>query len=386
MDAAYSRKRILYPSLSGGANEYDLIIVDEASMVDSAMFSSVIRYLEKNNKTKVLFVGDKYQLPPPGVKEFTRIFKEVKDQFNLTEIVRQAQDNPILRLTEEIRDAAFNKREIKFEDFCTHHRGRGVLMGGSEYFMTQLKRCFAKEEYRLDDKKYRIIAFRNDRVAELNAEARSVIYPGVLDTYILGERVIAITPWWTARDPVDGVREIIVQTDQEGTLLSADDSFHPDFSSVPCKRLRIAMDQQFDVTAEVFAVVLNQEGVCPEFDALRLPILEDCEVLLGIDKTGRQVELRNPAWGPYHEIIKPFANVRCNDAARNLRYDNIRPAHAMTAHKSQGSTYRSVFVDARDILGTCCSLGDLQLGYRALYVAVSRAEFGVCILDPRRPD
>lgn len=74
---------------------YDLIVVDEASMVDESMFDDL-----KSYGVPILAVGDHGQLPP------------VKGQFNLMtrpdvrleHIHRQAEGNPIIRLSVGIRE------------------------------------------------------------------------------------------------------------------------------------------------------------------------------------------------------------------------------------------------------------------------------------------
>ena len=48
---------------------------------------------------------------------------------------------------------------------------------------------------------------------------------------------------------------------------------------------------------------------------------------------------------------------------------DIRHCHAITSHKSQGSTYREAFIDASDILS---NPNEVE-GLKCLYVAVSRA-------------
>lgn len=56
-------------------------------------------------------------------------------------------------------------------------------------------------------------------------------------------------------------------------------------------------------------------------------------------------------------------------------FARLRPVHAMTSHKSQGSTFQKVFIDADDIL----SIPDKKLALKSLYVAVSRASEKVAI-------
>lgn len=68
----------------------DLIIVDECSMVDESLATDLLSY-----KTKILVLGDKQQLPPVKGEGY---FTNGEPDFELTDIHRQALDNPILLL------------------------------------------------------------------------------------------------------------------------------------------------------------------------------------------------------------------------------------------------------------------------------------------------
>ncbi len=74
---------------------YDLIVVDEASMVDPKMLSDLRRY-----GVPILAVGDHGQLPP--VKGRSELME--KPDLRLEKIHRQAEGNPIIALSRHIRD------------------------------------------------------------------------------------------------------------------------------------------------------------------------------------------------------------------------------------------------------------------------------------------
>lgn len=74
--------------------DYDLIIVDEASMVDEQMFKDLSTY-----RIPILAVGDHGQLPPIG-GSFNLMDKP---DIRLETIHRQAESSPILRLSSYIR-------------------------------------------------------------------------------------------------------------------------------------------------------------------------------------------------------------------------------------------------------------------------------------------
>ncbi|GGF37136.1 ATP-binding protein [Youhaiella tibetensis] len=74
----------------------DLIVIDEVSMVDEALAVDLLSF-----GTKVLVLGDPFQLPPvQGAGYFTQVEPDIM----LTDIRRQAQENPIIRMSMDIRE------------------------------------------------------------------------------------------------------------------------------------------------------------------------------------------------------------------------------------------------------------------------------------------
>lgn len=78
------------------AADADLIVIDEVSMVDELLARDLLSF-----DTKVLVLGDPFQLPPVQGAGF---FTEQEPDILLTEIHRQAADNPIVRLSLDIRE------------------------------------------------------------------------------------------------------------------------------------------------------------------------------------------------------------------------------------------------------------------------------------------
>ncbi len=73
-----------------------LVVVDECSMVDEALGRDLLSF-----GTPVLVLGDPGQLPPISGGGF---FTEAEPDFLLTEIHRQARDNPIIELALHVRE------------------------------------------------------------------------------------------------------------------------------------------------------------------------------------------------------------------------------------------------------------------------------------------
>lgn len=73
-----------------------LLVVDEVSMVDESLGLDALSF-----GCKVLVLGDPFQLPPVGGAGF---FTSQEPDFMLTEIHRQAEDSPIIRMSMDIRE------------------------------------------------------------------------------------------------------------------------------------------------------------------------------------------------------------------------------------------------------------------------------------------
>jgi exodeoxyribonuclease-5 len=78
------------------ASTASLIVIDECSMVDEDLGKDLLSF-----GTPVLVLGDPAQLPPVKGGGF---FTEAEPDVMLTEVHRQAQDNPIVRMSMTIRD------------------------------------------------------------------------------------------------------------------------------------------------------------------------------------------------------------------------------------------------------------------------------------------
>ncbi|PCJ83154.1 MAG: ATP-binding protein [Hyphomicrobiales bacterium] len=77
------------------AGKADLIIIDECSMVDEDLGRDLLSF-----GTKVLVLGDPAQLPPVKGGGF---FTDAEPDYLLTEVHRQARDNPIIEMSMRIR-------------------------------------------------------------------------------------------------------------------------------------------------------------------------------------------------------------------------------------------------------------------------------------------
>ena len=80
----------------GVMSEASLIVTDECSMVDEALAADMLKFGKP-----ILALGDPFQLPPVG--NSAGFFTKADPNFMLTEIHRQAEGNPIIKLATDVR-------------------------------------------------------------------------------------------------------------------------------------------------------------------------------------------------------------------------------------------------------------------------------------------
>lgn len=150
-----------------------LIVVDESSMVDNLILRDLLSY-----KIKCLFCGDNAQLPPV---HGANVLLENPD-YQLTEIVRQEKDNPIIALAQMAREG---------EHFGYGNYGRQAIVIS--------RNLLGKEERRrLFLKASQIIVGRNSTRDRINREIRE--YRGIPAQQSMptdGEKLICTLNDWS---------------------------------------------------------------------------------------------------------------------------------------------------------------------------------------------
>lgn len=85
--------------------DFDIIFVDEASMISSDIFAHLLRAIK--NDSKLIICGDNRQLPPIGYGNTFNDILEINNKFSsftLTKVLRQAEKSGILSDANMIRD------------------------------------------------------------------------------------------------------------------------------------------------------------------------------------------------------------------------------------------------------------------------------------------
>lgn len=347
----------------GSLRDYQLAIIDEASMVSAGMFATA---LFKRGRCLLLFVGDPAQLPPVdqskiersgGGREQLQLSPAFGDQvglhWSLTEVVRQAQDNPIIRLATAARRCI----EIGSE-FTLQVMGR-ELRQGDENFMAMQPGGVAEVSHLVADaishgQDTRALALDNNTVQAINANVHAMVYPGQGE-YPKGTLLMA-QDGFAAWEPTSiGQPRWIKLPVRNSALLTVVDCVeerHPDDLARPAYKLTLRNDSG---GALVCWVAVDQRqwqaDISGHFGEYRL------------------LKLREKMGGAEARALREQASeASAAGWALKARFAPLRYAYAMTVHKSQGSTFDAVvlawdsFQKSRDI----------QVRNRLAYVALTR--------------
>ena len=104
--------------------ETDVLIVDEASMLDISLTSSLLKAVPVG--TRLILVGDVDQLPSVGAGNVLKdvITSEAVKVVRLTEIFRQAAESAIITNAHKINRGLYPDIDLKDKDFFFVHRNR----------------------------------------------------------------------------------------------------------------------------------------------------------------------------------------------------------------------------------------------------------------------
>lgn len=301
-----------------------LLIVDEASMLNSELLELVLEGVLAKN-IKIVFIGDEGQLPPVG-EETSPVFHSNFPTLELTEIVRQGSGNPIITLSRNL-NLLRSKRDDRRE------------LGGYIFSNNRLQVIETLAHVNgTDDLKY--LAWTNQDVDSINKAVRERIYTNPAKIEI-GESLVFDIPYGDhfTND------EITVETlEVKENLFEAYNVPNPAYNmdtmkDEPEKLISRERLKYYVINGNVKVIHEDSEAIFKE-------ILKQFRILC----KSQQI-----SWKKFYEFKETFAAVKYN--------------HALTIHKSQGSSYKQVIIN----INNCMWNKNIKEREKLLYTAVTRA-------------
>jgi len=261
---------------------YDVIFVDECSMCAKELMG----LLESNvpEGLPIIYVGDPAQLPPIG--EISSQSFECPNQSMLTDIVRQAKENPIIPMSQQVRTDGFDPGRLWVDNKFIFERDRRYSFRIAEKFI-QSGGVFA--------------AWTNARVNVMNYYMHDFIYGEGEPDFCPGERIVMGQPYlaWEG--------DILANNGDEFTVV---DVIGRDYEGRKCWFLKV-------------------EGVSQRFRVLQRSEMEAHNASLNKLKAKKM-------WREFFQLKEVFGDVR--------------HTYAYTCHKLQGTTVKKIMIDVTDVM------------------------------------
>lgn len=292
-------------SVKKGANKVhdSIIFIDEASYADGQLISYIFSQTEN---CKIIFIGDPAQLSMSF--GFAPVFKQGWPTARLTNVVRQAEDSPIIQLTTSFRNTV---NTGVWESFVPD--GTTVVSLDKSQVNWELEKEFTRPDWHFKDSK--VLAWTNKRVISYNHLIREMVK---------STPELCVGDYATVNSFINAPNGNSYKTDETVLITDIKD------------RIR-----QSDVCGKLYYLNNSSHGFFMPDD-----IKDKNRAIAKAKKDNNTSQL---------QFI-------------DQNWIDLRATYASTVNKAQGSTYDKVFVDLDDI--SKCNSGNTIA--RMLYVACSR--------------
>lgn len=359
MDLDFNDLKFLIPKKSTLFPHDSIIICDEASMVNDALFDLMLDRCVKNN-CKIIWVGDIGQIKPVNSIETSKVFTVV-DNYYLTEVFRQedgsALADVLLKSRTEFIDW-FETKESPNGSILVTNQPKDFFLNAIEHFKIAIEKQDILET--------KIFSYTNERVE---------IFNNKIHNHLFGDVEYAKNEFLTCYDSLEfnynsfwnGMGYIVIE---EPTPINL---YIPNVGEFPGYNLKVydsseKMDIDFNILSK--SLTYNQiQRITGMIEQIRIDAIEAKKF-----KSRQSSEL----WKMYYQMINsfttPFDMYYDNRLIRKKTFDY---GYAITLHKSQGSTINNVSIDMKSISQCRDEMEKRQLQY----VALSRTKNNVYILQ-----
>jgi len=362
-----------------------LIVIDEVSMV-SEKFSDEIVKLSKELDIRVIFMGDNVQLPPiedtKGKISLSAVFDNVmgfnqkidlginiNNYVKLTERMRQGKDSPILGITDILANTIeYIFRNAKSYDGTSKqtgfvlpkvpengkqdgvHYAEGTVMGGP----TDATIDMFVEEYIKDPANVKYIHFNKEskpRTVSIRSRIRQKLFPEVENAgdltampFIKGERIVLGESVATVEGNTAKLSSALHNGDEVTVIQELNEA-----------RISVEVGGQYKKT--YYGVPVKILQVKTDDNVIHHLVFEDGQLTKRV--VHKQMSQGQQKYNMENKVIAEVTTAE------------VSAAYLINTHKSQGSTYKTVYVDYENIMGNQGS-PDWLTKLSSLYVATSR--------------
>lgn len=347
--------------------DYDLVLIDESSMINTDL-KNTIEDACKSTGTLILYIGDTLQLNPVKEYSISLTLTNPVHRYDLTQIVRQNKDNPLIILLDTLREDIKNNTEqykniLKDNLVQINNKGEGYYATSNrEEYANKMIEIFQNEMFKIDKDYCRHISWTNNSILKTSKWLRNAAfkYNNMLE---VGEILLSYKTFVEKN-------EIILTNSDDYLVENITETIISNYL-YPLKVFRVKLSCiDTGETTNVNILLKNEENY-KNYYSVYDKFLQEAK------------NYRGSYWRKFYEFKSKVL------VLENLQYTNsfnftekiskdIDYGYGITVHKSQGSTYNTVFVNYKDISSIVSfekndKLSAELMKKRLLYVALSRA-------------
>lgn len=292
-------------------NIIPLIFIDEASFIGEDLHEIIVQVLKQQGRTKIVYIGDKYQLAPVG-QSFSAMDALTCTKVSLEEIVRNS--GHILATGTQFR------KTVETNVFTPiQYNNHDLIHVDGPTFQRMVEQSFMHPHW--DPSVSKVLAWTNERVQEYNAHIRSALK--LPSGFNVGEVVVT-------NEFIKGSGSYSRSVDSEVVITHIN-----------------------PIPMTVYGVTGNMIEIDNTYVSFMPANFQDAKALM--KELAVQAKEDKSLWKKFFEIKE--------------NWFDLRAVYSSSIHKSQGSTYDTVFLDLADI-GRNWNATDVA---RLLYVGITRA-------------
>lgn len=356
------QKKSGQPSL----DQFDLIILDEASMVGDDLWEQIqvtIAAATGDFTPQLIAMGDPAQLPPVKTsrrkssqdpdgepQQESPLFRDIEHSITLTQVMRYG--GSIGLLATHIREHLASEQLPDLDQWLGVDQG--LVLTDKYTWLEQLMEDYQRPETQEDPGRVRVLCYTNKTVQWLNAFIRHHLLGEVADLnpYVPGDRIITCAPVQEAGTKIlDSRTECRITHVQEQESLPVWGRSH----RYPYRHWALSVLDDQDIAKQIR--VLHPCSLA-EFD-------HDCQQLRqeALEIPTEQSDRRRAAWRKFYQHKELFAAVEYG--------------FCLTIHSAQGSTFDRVYIPMPDIVANPRERERNQLFYTAVTRARQQVILGV---------
>lgn len=327
----------------------DIIIVDEASMIDEKTMKLI--FSNKKHNAKVIFSGDQGQLPPIRETDSDEVSPTFTTQYkyDLYERLRQGNDSPILPFSDYYWNSVMENINYTFQ--IPRHNIYGehgnLIFSNHQEVLDATMNVFKRSIDEKDNNIIKAVCYRNDTRKQINNYIRMGLFESPKE-FELNEPIM-----FYDNHELDEFN--IIENSTECQILDIKDN-KVILEGEVLKSYKLEIDYKVsNKTNAVIQVIANESK--NDYERILTYLFDKAK------KLEHNTREKSAAFKKAYSVMHRFAN--------------IDYSYAISSHKAQGSTYRAVIVFENDIMGVRAITDRTKM--RSMYTAITRAS-NTCII------